>query len=178
MKRKTSASEIPPLGVSARRLRKLRIGIIRAEYNGDITRSLEAKCLEGLQEAGLAAAQIERRAVPGCFEIPLAARRLAASGRFDALIALGAVIRGETLHFDLVANECARGVMQVSLQYDIPVIFEVLAVKRRRDAAARAANNRANKGFEAAKAALMMAAGWEASGRSGPRGNARMGRLK
>lgn len=168
MKRKTSVSEIPPPGLSREHLRGLRIGIIRAEYNGDITRSLEAKCVEGLQAAGLSPAQIERREVPGCFEIPLAARRLAASGRFDALIALGAVIRGETLHFDLVANECARGVMQVSLQYDVPVIFEVLAVKRRRDAAARAGNNRANKGFEAARAALAMAAGWKA-GRAGMR---------
>ncbi|MGH9377491.1 MAG: 6,7-dimethyl-8-ribityllumazine synthase [Terriglobia bacterium] len=154
MKRKTRASEIVSSALGAERLSKVRIGIIRAEYNGEITRSLEAKCLEGLKEAGLRPDQIECHNVPGCFEIPLAAQRLAARKRFDALIALGAVIRGETLHFELVANECARGVMEVSLKSNLPVIFEVLATKNRRDAVARSGNNRLNKGFEAAQAAL------------------------
>lgn len=154
MKQKTRAAEIDAVALDAERLRKLRIGIIRAEYNPEITQSLEAKCVEGLREAGLAPEQIEHCLVPGCFEIPLAAQQLAATGRFDALIALGAVIRGETLHFDLVANECARGVMKVSLKFNLPIIFEVLATKNRRDAAARAGNNRSNKGFEAARAAL------------------------
>lgn len=154
MRQKAQAAEIEAVSLSEERLSKLRIGIIRAEYNREITESLEAKCLEGLRAAGLAPEQIERCSVPGCFEIPLAAQRLAATGRFDALIALGAVIRGETLHFDLVANECARGVMKVSLKFDLPIIFEVLATKNRRDAAARAGNNRSNKGFEAARAAL------------------------
>ncbi|MGH9377822.1 MAG: 6,7-dimethyl-8-ribityllumazine synthase [Terriglobia bacterium] len=147
-------TEIAPRSLSPRQLRRARIAIIRAEYNDEITRSLEAKCLEGLKEAGLRADQVERHNVPGCFEIPLAAQRLAARKRFDVLIALGAVIRGETLHFELVANECARGVMEVSLKFNLPVIFEVLATKNRRDALARAANNRLNKGFEAAQSAL------------------------
>lgn len=136
----------------------LRIAVIRAEYNPEITRSLEAKCLQGLQEAGILASQIDCFSVPGCFEIPLLAQRLAAQKRYAALIALGAVIRGETLHFDLVANECAQGIMEVSLRHNVPIIFEVLATEKRRDALRRAGNNRFNKGFEAAGAALKMLA--------------------
>lgn len=144
--------------IPASRAAKLRLAIVRAEYNGEITRSLEAKCIEGLLECGCRRERIDTIAVPGCFEIPLAADRLAATKRYDALIALGAVIKGETLHFELVANECARGVMEVSLSRKIPVIFEVLATRNRRDALARAGNGRSNKGFEAARAALAMVA--------------------
>ncbi|MGH9359991.1 MAG: 6,7-dimethyl-8-ribityllumazine synthase [Terriglobia bacterium] len=139
-------------------LEEARIAVIRAEYNAEITRSLEAKCLAGLQAGGIKTGHIECFAVPGCFEIPLLAQKLAARHRYSALIALGAVIKGETLHFELVANECARGVMNVALEYQVPVIFEVLAVRTRRDAERRAGNNRMNKGFEAARAALAMLA--------------------
>lgn len=139
-----------------RRARRARLAIIRADYNPEITRSLEAKCLETLRAAGVPEENIHRFGVPGCFEIPVAAERLARRGRYDALIALGAVIRGETYHFDLVANECARGVMQVSLKHGLPIIFEVLATYNRRDALRRAGNNRTNKGIEAARAALAM----------------------
>jgi 6,7-dimethyl-8-ribityllumazine synthase len=141
-----------------KRLSKARIAVIRSEYNSRITSRLEEKCLEGLQEAGLTGDRIERYSVPGCFEIPLLAQHLAARKRYDALIALGAVIRGETLHFDLVARECARGVMNVGLHYGVPVIFEVLATNNLRDAERRAGNNRFNKGFEAAQAAIAMMA--------------------
>ncbi|MGH9406599.1 MAG: 6,7-dimethyl-8-ribityllumazine synthase [Terriglobia bacterium] len=134
--------------------RTSRVAIIRAEYNAEITRGLEAKCLEGLREGGIRRDHIECYEVPGCFEIPLLAQRLAALKRFDLMIALGAVVRGETLHFELVANECARGVMAVTLKHNVPVIFEVLATYNRRDALRRAGNNRLNKGFEAAQAAL------------------------
>lgn len=161
MKRKSRFSVAGCSGLSAGRLREVRIAIIRAEYNADITRLLEEKCVAGLQEAGVAADHIERFAVPGCFEIPLAAQRLGARGCYDALIALGAVIRGETLHFELVANECARGVMAASLKHGVPVIFEVLAVRKRSDALERAGNNRLNKGYEAAQAALSMIAALE-----------------
>lgn len=136
----------------------MRIAIVRAEYNAEITRSLQDKCLQGLCEGGLRKEQIECYEVPGCFEIPLAAQRLAALKRFDALIALGAVIRGGTLHFELVASECARGVMEVSLKSNIPIIFEVLATNNRSDARARAGGNRLNKGYEAAQAALSVLA--------------------
>lgn len=144
-----------------KRLRRIRIALIRAEYNSEITRSLEGKCLQGLEEAGLSRRQIECYSVPGCFEIPIFAQKLAAQKRYDLLIALGAVIRGDTLHFELVANECARGVMEVSLRFNIPIVFEVLATYNHRDAARRAGNNRLNKGFEAARAAVAMLAALE-----------------
>ena len=137
---------------------RIRLAIIRAEYNGDITLSLERKCLEALHDGGIPARNIDLFSVPGCFEIPLVAKRLAKQGRYDALIALGAVIRGETHHFDLVANECARGVMQVSLEHNIPIIFEVLATYHRRDALRRAGDNELNKGREAAQSALSLLA--------------------
>ncbi|MDE3179761.1 MAG: 6,7-dimethyl-8-ribityllumazine synthase [Acidobacteriota bacterium] len=159
MKRETSKLSTPRL--NRRLMQRVRVAVIRAEYNSEITLSLEQRCVLGLREAGLRSDQIECIAVPGCFEIPLAAQRLALGKRFDALIALGAVIQGETLHFELVAGECARGVMAVSIKHNIPVIFEVLATRNRRDALRRAGKNRANKGYEAAAAAISMLAALE-----------------
>ncbi len=135
---------------------RARIAIIRADYNREIGLSLEAKCLETLRSAGVRDRNIHCYVVPGCFEIPIAAQRLAGTRRYDAMIALGVVIRGETYHFDLVANECARGVMEVMLKHDVPIIFEVLATYNRRDAVRRAGNNRLNKGIEAAQSALAL----------------------
>jgi 6,7-dimethyl-8-ribityllumazine synthase len=137
-------------------LRRARIGVICADYHEVITRSLEKMCLRGLKDAGVRETRIESYHVPGCFEIPLLAQTLAEGGRFDALIALGVIIRGETLHFDLVAGECARGVMDVSLRTGVPVIFEVLATVNRRDAVRRAGNNRTNKGYEAAQSTVAL----------------------
>ncbi len=137
---------------------KIRLAIIRAEYNGEITRSLEKKCVESLLSAGIAAKNISVLTVPGCFEIPIMAERLAAQNRYDAMIALGAVIRGETYHFELVVDGCAQGIMDVSLRHNVPIIFEVLATYNRRDALRRAGNNQLNKGIEAARAALSLLA--------------------
>jgi 6,7-dimethyl-8-ribityllumazine synthase len=95
--------------------------------------------------------------VPGAFEIPLVALRLAASGRFDALICLGAVIRGETSHFDLVAAEAARGISEVGRTTGVPCIFEVLTTDDLAQALARAGGEHGNKGWEAAGSALEMA---------------------
>lgn len=158
MRRRSLTSSTDSLSQELKRLRKASIALIRAEYNSDITQKLEEKCLQGLQEAGLRRQQIECYLVPGCFEIPIFAQRLAARKSYDLLIALGAVIRGDTLHFELVANECARGVMEVSLKFNIPIVFEVLATYNHRDAMRRAGDNRMNKGFEAARAALAMLA--------------------
>jgi 6,7-dimethyl-8-ribityllumazine synthase len=138
--------------------KKARIAVIRAEFNALITGSLERACLGALRSAGIADGRVDRFAVPGCFELPIMAQRLALRRRYDVIIALGAVIRGDTYHFELVANECARGIMDVSLRHNVPVIFEVLAVDRRRDALRRAGDNRMNKGLEAASAALAMLA--------------------
>ncbi len=158
MRRRTPKPKPEARLASSEKLRQARIAVIRADYNAEITRSLQEKCLEGLQEGGIRPGHIECFTVPGCFEIPLVAQQLAARKRYDALIALGAVIKGDTLHFELVANECARGVMNVTLEHHVPVIFEVLATRTRRDALRRAGNNRMNKGFEAARAALAMLA--------------------
>jgi 6,7-dimethyl-8-ribityllumazine synthase len=137
---------------------RFRLAIIRGEYNREITLSLEKKCLETLIAAGVAKKNIEVFAVPGCFEIPILAQRLALKRRYDALIALGAVIRGDTYHFELVVNECARGVMDVALRHNVPIIFEVLATYNKRDALRRAGNDKFNKGIEAAQTALSLLA--------------------
>ncbi len=136
----------------------LRLAIIRGEYNREITLSLEKKCLETLIAAGVAKKNIDLFAVPGCFEIPILAQRMALKKKYDALIALGAVIRGDTYHFELVVNECARGVMDVALRHDVPIIFEVLATYNKRDALRRAGNDKFNKGIEAAQTALSLLA--------------------
>jgi len=146
-------SSSAPAKVASGIVRNARIAVIRAEYNAEITESLERKCLETLRESGVS---VDCFTVPGCLEIPIFAQRLARRRRYDVMIALGAVIRGDTHHFELVASECARGIMEVSLKYNVPIIFEVLAVYRRRDAVARAGNNARNKGVEAANAALSM----------------------
>ena len=156
MRVKHKKAVAPKVHLAPKLAARIRIAIIRAEYNKEITLSLGQKCEEALHENGIAAENIDHFSVPGCFEIPLFAQKLAAKRRYDALIALGAVIRGDTHHFDLVANECARGVMEVSLQHGVPIIFEVLATYNRRDALRRAGNNRFNKGIEAAQAALAM----------------------
>lgn len=164
MKRAAQPADSSMPTMRASRASAVRIAIIRADYNSEITQPLEDKCVEGLLDGGCRRDHIESIVVPGCFEIPLVASRLAAQNRFDALIALGAVIQGETLHFELVANECARGVMEVSLRHGLPVIFEVLATRNRRDALRRAGNNRWNKGFEAARAALATIAALDGAG--------------
>lgn len=141
-----------------RRAARAHLAIISASYHREITASLEEKCLAALLAAGVREQNIHRYSVPGCFEIPLVADRLARLGRYDVLVALGAVIRGETHHFDLVAGECARGVMEVALKHGVPIVFEVLATYNRRDALRRSGNNRSNKGIEAARSALAILA--------------------
>ncbi len=158
MKTRTTDSEPASLHLTRSLAARTRLAVIRANYNGEITRSLEKKCVESLIAAGIAAKNVCVFAVPGCFEIPILARKLAAQKRYDAMIALGAVIRGETYHFELVVNGCAQGIMEVSLRYDVPIIFEVLATYNRRDALRRAGNNDFNKGIEAARAALSLLA--------------------
>jgi 6,7-dimethyl-8-ribityllumazine synthase len=150
---KTGAGHLPQS-----RAAKTRLAIIRGEYNSEITRSLEKKCVESLIASGIPVKNISVFAVPGCFEIPIMAQRLAAKKHYDAMIALGAVIRGDTYHFELVVNGCAQGIMDVSLRHNVPIIFEVLATYNRRDALRRAGNNNLNKGIEAAQSALSLLA--------------------
>ena len=156
MRRSAAKAPRPTARLDRKLAARVRLAVIRAEYNREITLSLEKKCVQALRAAGVPAKNIDVFSVPGCFEIPLFAQRLARLRRYHAMIALGAVIRGETHHFELVAHECARGVMQVSLESNVPIIFEVLATYNRRDALRRAGNNHFNKGLEAAESALAL----------------------
>jgi len=135
----------------------MRVGVIAARFNEMVTGKLVEGAVEGLKKHGVDEDQIDVAWVPGAFELPLVAKRLARTERYDALICLGAVIRGETAHFELVANEAARGIAEVALDAGIPVIFEVLATEDLAQAEARAGGAHGNKGWEAAEAALEMA---------------------
>ena len=135
--------------------RGLRFAIIVARFNQDIT----GKLLEGARKAleGASATAFDVFYVPGSFELPLAAKMLAHKHSYDALIALGAVIRGDTPHFDFVAGETARGLQQVSLETGLPVAFGVLTTNTYEQAADRAGGSAGNKGFDAAMTAIEMA---------------------
>jgi 6,7-dimethyl-8-ribityllumazine synthase len=133
----------------------MRFAIVVARFNRDITEEL----LDGAERIlrKHEAADVSVLWVPGAFESPLVAKRLAASGTVDAVICLGAVIRGETAHFELVAGAAARGIAEVSRETGVPIIFEVLATEDLSQAEARAGGAHGNKGWEAAEAALEMA---------------------
>ncbi len=132
----------------------LRFGIVVSRFNTDITARLLDAALRALNERGAAKKNVTVVRVPGAFELPLAAKRLAASKKFDAIIALGCVIRGGTPHFEYVAGECARGIMNVALQYDLPVAFGVLTTDTVEQADARSQAQGDNKGVDAAMSAL------------------------
>jgi len=131
----------------------LRIGIVRARFNEALTEKLAEACLSELERLDVDAGDVKHVTVPGALEIPLALNAMAASGEFDALIALGCVIRGETYHFELVANESGAGVMRVSLSHQLPVANAILTVENEEQAWARAED----KGRDAARVAVEMA---------------------
>ena len=133
-----------------------RVAVVAARYNRGVVDRLLKGCLDTLSARGIVETAITVVKVPGAFELPVAARRLARRGEVDAVIALGAVIRGETPHFDHVAGECARGIASVALDFELPVIFGVLTVDNEQQALARAGGKSGNKGEEAALAALEM----------------------
>ena len=134
-----------------------RIGVVVARFNEMITSKLAEGAKAGLAAHGVAEDAVDVAWVPGAFEIPLVAQRMAASGRYDAIVCLGAVIRGDTTHFELVANEAARGIADVARETGVPVIFEVLATDTLAQAESRAGGAHGNKGWEAAESALEMA---------------------
>lgn len=134
----------------------LRIGIALARFNQGVTDQLLAGALDALVRHGVADDAIDVATVPGAFELPLCAQRMASTGRYDVLICLGAVVRGETPHFDFVAGEAARGIAEVALRHDLPVAFGVLTADTMEQALARAGGARGNKGYEAAVTALEM----------------------
>jgi 6,7-dimethyl-8-ribityllumazine synthase len=135
----------------------LKIGIVAARFNDFITSRLTDGALDGLQRHGVADADIEIVRVPGAYEIPLAARMLAQSRKFDAVICLGAVIRGATPHFEYVSAEVSKGVASVSLETGLPVIFGVLTTDTIEQAIERAGTKSGNKGWDAAISAIEMA---------------------
>ena len=131
----------------------LRIGIVQARFNEPVCNALRDACLEELVELGVESEDIFVCTVPGALEIPVVLQQLAASGSFDALIALGAIIRGETYHFEVVSNESAAGVSRVALDFNLPIANAILTTENDEQAEARAAE----KGADAARVAVEMA---------------------
>ena len=141
-----------------------RFAVIVSRFNASITESLRAAALAALGEAGVATDHVEAFNVPGAFELPQAARAAAETGRFDAVICLGCVIRGETPHFEYVCSSAAQGLMAAAGDTGVPMAFGVLTTDTEAQALARAGNDADNKGREAAAAALEMAALFRALG--------------
>jgi len=135
----------------------LKIGIVAARFNDFITSRLVDGALDGLQRHGVAEGDIDILKVPGSYEIPLAAKMLALSKKYNAVICLGAVIRGATPHFEYVSAEVSKGVATVSLETGLPVIFGVLTTDSIEQAIERAGTKSGNKGWDAALAAIEMA---------------------
>ncbi len=138
--------------------REFTVGVALARFNAEITGMLFDGCRAALVDAGVREDRLVVARVPGAWELPLACRSLVESGRFDAVIALGAVIRGETAHFEFISAECARGLQQLALETGVPVAFGVLTPENGDQARDRADPARGDKGREAALAALEMAA--------------------
>jgi 6,7-dimethyl-8-ribityllumazine synthase len=131
----------------------LRVGIVRARFNEFFTEALQSACITELLRLGVVVDDITVATVPGALELPLALRQMGASQQYDALVAIGCVLRGETYHFEVVSNESARGIGEVALHYDLPIANAVLTVETEEQAAARTTE----KGTEAARVAVEMA---------------------
>lgn len=133
--------------------KKLRIGIVQARFNESITNALAQACIKELTELGVQAANISHHKVPGALEVPLALQALAKQKKFDALVALGCIIRGETYHFELVANESGAAVTRIALDHHIPIANAILTTENLEQAIAR----QIEKGQDAARVAVEMA---------------------
>lgn len=132
---------------------KLRIAIVRSNYHLDLTQSLEEGCKKYLIACGVKPDNIDTFEVPGSWEIPVAVKKAAETKKYDGLIALGIILKGDTYHFELIAECCARALMDIALKFNIPVAFEVLATYNLKQAAERS-KGKYNKGIEAAKTVL------------------------
>jgi 6,7-dimethyl-8-ribityllumazine synthase len=150
-----SSAELSESEASAR---GRRVAIVAARFNDLIVSSLLKGARAAWLARGGASEELLVARVPGAFELPVVARRLASSARYEAIVALGCVIRGDTPHFDYVAGECARGLQLASLETGVPIIFGVLTVETLEQALERAATSAGNKGGEAMECALEMAA--------------------
>ena len=137
-------------------IKNARFGIVVGRFNSFVVDSLLDGTLDTLRRHGAVDKNVEVVKVPGAFEIPLAAKRMAAAGKYDAIIALGAVIRGGTPHFEYVAGECTKGLAAVMMEYNVPVAFGVLTVDTIEQAIERAGTKAGNKGVEATLSAIEM----------------------
>ncbi len=135
---------------------EIKVGIVAARFNEFITSRLLSGAVDGLTRHGVREEDIHTAWVPGAFEIPLIASRMAKSGKYDAVICLGAVIRGATTHYDYVCNEAAKGIAMVSLETGVPVMFGVLTTENIEQAIERAGSKAGNKGYDCAVGAIEM----------------------
>jgi 6,7-dimethyl-8-ribityllumazine synthase len=133
-----------------------RFAIVAAQFYRELTDWLIDGAMRALHDCGIPREEVDLVEVPGCFEIPLACRKLIEADRYDAIVALGVVIRGDTPHFDFVAGECARGIMDVQLATGVPIGFGVLTTENVTQAEERADPARGDKGYEAAMAAATL----------------------
>lgn len=131
----------------------LRVGIVQARFNDELTSRMATLCIDELVKLGVSPKHIQHVTVPGALEVPVALQAMADSERFDALVALGCIIRGETYHFELVANESGAGVSRVALDYQLPVANAILTTENMEQAIAR----QTDKGRDAARVAVEMA---------------------
>ena len=135
----------------------LKLAIVVARFNSFITERLVDGALDTIRRHGGDLERVEIYKVPGCFEIPSAADRVAASGKYDAIVCLGALIRGATPHFDYISAECTKGIAQLALQHHMPITYGVITADTLEQAIDRAGTKAGNKGAEAALAAIEMA---------------------
>ena len=134
----------------------MKIGVVVSRFNEFITSKLLGGCQDGLVRHGVNDEDISVAWVPGAFEIPLVAQKMAKSGKYDAVICLGAVIRGKTSHYDYVCNEVSKGIAQVSLNSEIPVLFGIVTTENIEQAIERAGTKAGNKGYDCALSAIEM----------------------
>ena len=134
----------------------MKVGLVAARFNEVIVNKLVSGALDGLVRHGVDTDNIYTAWVPGAFEIPFVAKKMAESGKYDAVIALGAVIRGSTTHYDLVCNEAAKGIAQAGLVTGVPVLFGVITTENIEQAIERAGSKAGNKGYDCALSAIEM----------------------
>ncbi len=134
----------------------MKVGIVASRFNEIIVNKLLGGAVDGLVRHGVEESDITAAWVPGAFEIPMVCKKMAESGKYDAVIALGTVIRGQTSHYDYVCNEVSKGVAQVSLETGVPVLFGVVTTENIEQAIARAGSKAGNKGYDCALSAIEM----------------------
>ena len=132
-----------------------KIAIVKSMYNSKITNTLEKSCIKELINSGISEKNIIKHTVPGAFELPLVCQKMAKQKKIDIVIALGCIIRGQTSHFDFIANECTRGIMDTALQFEKPILFGVLTTSTFKQAQDRIkGGKRGDKGIEVAQSAI------------------------